>query len=184
MKSTEKKEERIQRVDMHEFFLTKINDAMKENRYIEASWLIYSCLENRYFRTVEKIKSQCAYSKGNCKKKDNRLALSTKVKCIQRLSNLGCECFSISFSDELFEKTKKWIKKRNILMHNLLQLDYYENMDKEFEKISNEGLQILNDTYASCTKFREKFYDEKYTFVFPKEAMEACYCNSDNKKKK
>ncbi len=69
MESTENMESRLQRVDMHDFFLNKIDVAMKEKRYIEASWLIYSCLENRYFRTVEKVKNQCMYSDGKCKKK-------------------------------------------------------------------------------------------------------------------
>lgn len=68
MKSTEKYEDREKRVDMHNFFISKIDDAMKNKRYIEASWLIYSCFENRYFRTVEKIKEQCKYSGGKCKK--------------------------------------------------------------------------------------------------------------------
>ncbi len=71
VKSTEKKEERLKRVDMHDFFLKKIHDAIDNERYIEASWLIYSCFENRYFRTVEKIKAQCKYSKGKCKKTSN-----------------------------------------------------------------------------------------------------------------
>lgn len=55
MKSTEQKGERLKRVDMHNFFMEKIDDAMKNKRFIEASWLIYSCFEKRYFRTVEKI---------------------------------------------------------------------------------------------------------------------------------
>lgn len=179
MESTENMATRLKRVDMHEFFLNKIVCAMEEKRYIEASWLIYSCLENRYFRTIEKIKSQCIYSKGKCKKPKNELALRTKVTCIQRLFESNCECFRISFSDDLFEKTKKWIKKRNNLMHNLLQLDYYENMDKEFENISIEGLEILRVTYVACTRFRERFYDRDYTFIFPSEAMEKCSCNNN-----
>ena len=40
MKSIEKMEERLERVDMHDFFLQKIEKAMKEEKYIEASWLI------------------------------------------------------------------------------------------------------------------------------------------------
>lgn len=46
--------------------MEKIDDAMKKKRFIEASWLIYSCFEDRYFRTVEKIKGQRKYSGGKC----------------------------------------------------------------------------------------------------------------------
>lgn len=177
MNSTEKIEDRKKRVDMHNFFIAKIDDAMENKRYIEASWLIYSCLENRYFRTIEKIKSQCKYSGGKCKKSSNALALRTKIVCVQRLANdTTCECFFNNFPDELFEKTKKWVKARNNLMHNLLQLEYYENMETEFEEIAFNGKALLDQTYTSCTRFREEFYTDGYTFVFPESAMERCSC--------
>lgn len=73
MKSTEKFEGREKRVDMHNFFIGKIEDAMKGKRYIEASWLIYSCFENRYFRTVDlerlkRSKSNVGIAEENVKK--------------------------------------------------------------------------------------------------------------------
>lgn len=183
MKSTEKKEERLRRVDMHDFFLNRIDDALSNKRYIEASWLIYSCFENRYFRTVEKIKRDCKYSQRKCKKGTNELALRTKVRCIQRLANENCVCFSNAFPDSLFTDTIDWIKERNSMMHNLLKLEEYQNMDKQFEKNAKEGYKLLKRTYNACTEFRKIYYDENYTFVFPENAMEKCSCKPhDNKK--
>lgn len=177
MKSTEKYEEREKRVDMHNFFIAKIDDAMKSKRYIEASWLIYSCFENRYFRTVEKIKGQCKYSGGKCKKASNELALRTKITCIQRLANeVECICFSKNFPNDLLEQTKKWVKDRNKLMHNLLQLECYENLDAEFKKSATTGKALLEQTYNCCTKFRADYYAEGYSFEFPISAMEGCSC--------
>lgn len=176
MQSTEKFEERKKRVDMHNFFIAKIDDAMKNKRYIEASWLIYSCFENRYFRTVEKVKGQCKYSGKKCKKASNELALKTKINCIQRLVEGNCSCFSNNFPYELLEQTKKWVKNRNDLMHNLLQLKYYENMDSEFEKIATEGKKLLDETYICCTNFRADYYADGYSFQFPTSAMERCPC--------
>lgn len=177
MKSTEKYDDRVKRVDMHNFFIKKIDDAMENERYIEASWLIYSCFENRYFRTVEKIKEQCKYSGKKCKNASNELALRTKINCIQRIANDStCTCFSKNFPDELLKQTKKWVKDRNQLMHNLLQLDYYENMDSEFEKSATIGKKLLERTYACCTNFRKDFYTEGYTFEFPVSAMDGCSC--------
>ena len=70
MKSTEELSKRLKRVDMHDYFLNRIALAMKNNNYIEASWLIYSCLENRYFRTLMKYRENCKYcrSKSKCNK--------------------------------------------------------------------------------------------------------------------
>ena len=181
MKSTEQKEERLKRVDMHKFFIDKIEDAIKNARYIEASWLIYSCFENRYFRTVAKIKDQCKYSGGKCKKASNELALCTKINCIERIvKDSTCTCFANNFSIELLESTKKWVKDRNKLMHDLLQLEYYEDMDKLFEEIAVRGKELLLKTYGCCTAFRKDFYEEGYVFTFPVGAMESCSCKPRN----
>lgn len=178
MKSTEQKEDRLKRVDMHNFFMEKIDDAMKSKRFIEATWLIYSCFENRFFRTVEKIKSQCKYSGGKCKKASNDLALSTKINCIERLAkDNSCTCFSNNFPVQLLEDTKRWVKDRNTLMHNLLRLEYYESMDAKFEACAIRGQELLQQTYDCCTKFRKDYYTEGYVFTFPASAMEPCLCN-------
>ena len=181
MQSTEQKGERLKRVDMHNFFMEKIDDAMKSKRFIEATWLIYSCFENRYFRTIEKIKSQCKYSGRKCKKASNELALSTKISCIKRLSeDSSCTCFSNNFPAQLLDDTKLWVKERNRLIHNLLQLEYYENMDAEFEECAIKGQALLQRTYDCCTRFRKDFYTEGYVFAFPASAMEGCSCKPRN----
>lgn len=176
MISAEEKEQRIQRVDMHDFFLKRIENAIHSEQYIEASWLIYSCFENRYFRTVEKIKNYCKYSTRKCKKSGNELALRTKVKCIQRLAEADCSCIRDNFTDELFEKTLRWIKARNKLMHNLLTLEEYEEMDDKFKQSAEEGIILLKQTYNACTGFRASFFDANYDFQFPECCMEKCSC--------
>lgn len=179
MKSTEGMSERLKRVDMHDYFLNRINLAMKKGNYIEASWLIYACLENRYFRTIMKYRESCKYchSKGKCnRKRKNELALKTKISCVERLYHAGVSCISDAFDQDIFQQTKKWVKERNDLMHDLLSLEYYENTDERFKKSAEEGLCLLNKTYESCTKFRELFYADGYQFVMPEDAAEKCPC--------
>lgn len=178
MKSIEKMEERLERVDMHDFFLQKIEKAMKEEKYIEASWLIYACIENRFFRTLQKYKEYCKYCKGKCRKNKNELAISTKIACIKRLVEANVTCMSESFSIELLEKTRLWIKNRNNMMHDLLSLESYQNMDEGFKELATNGQDILNDLYSACTIFRSKFFANDYNFVFPNEAMEGCSCKA------
>lgn len=176
MQSTEKMEERLERVDMHEFFLNKINEAITNERYIEASWLIYSCMENRFFRTLQKYKKQCKYCSGKCKKNKNELAISTKIACVKRLKENNVTCISDSFTSELLENIRLWVKKRNNMMHDLLSLETYQDMDECFKNSSIEGKALLDQLYSACTTFREKFFAEGYVFVFPEEAMEGCSC--------
>lgn len=56
MKSTESIESRKKRVEMHDYFLNRIDESINNKHYIEATWLIYSCFENRYFRTLLKYR--------------------------------------------------------------------------------------------------------------------------------
>lgn len=112
MKSTENIEQRMLRVDMHEYFLNRIAEAIERENYIEASWLIYSCFENRYFRTVQKYREYCKYcrSKSKCnKKQSNDLALATKIKCVKRLFDSNVSCINNAFRYELFKETLDWI---------------------------------------------------------------------------
>lgn len=179
MESTEELSERLKRVDMHDYFRTRIKTAMNSGNYIEANWLIYACFENRYFRTVQKYRLECKYcrSKSKCNKKEkNGLALLTKVGCVQRLFDAGVTCITGAFNQELFEETTKWVKKRNDMMHDLLSLEYYENTDALFKESAEKGLNLLNKTYECCTKFRALFFAEDYKFVMPDEAAEKCPC--------
>lgn len=180
MKSTEAKEIRLQRVSMHDFFINRIDEAISEGKDIEASWLIYSCFENRYFRTVEKVKKFCTNNSKKCRHSSNQLALRTKIRCVQRLVECNVPCFKNAFPPELLVSTLQWVKRRNQLMHDLLQLEHYENMDATFHESVIEGKKLLDQTYACCTKFRKEFYDGDYEFVFPVDAMEKCSCKSNN----
>jgi hypothetical protein len=186
MESKESFDERLKRVDMHDYFLDKIDNAMKSGNYITASWLIYSCLENRYFRILLKFRDKCKYnrSKSKCDHSNkNTLALCTKIHCVQRLHENNVECIKQNFRFDLFNETTDWVKSRNELMHNLLALEEYTLTDEKFKQNAESGLKLLKETYESCTKFRKHFYEESYIFEFPSEAMEKCPCKPSKPKK-
>lgn len=179
MKSTETLESRLKRVDMHDYFLNRIKVSMENGNYIEASWLIYSCFENRYYRIIEKVREKCKYcrSKSKCNKKGkNELALATKIKCVQRLYAEKTPCIFVAFREEIFKETLTWIDERNALMHELLALEFYENTDERFKLSAEKGAMLLAETYKGCTEFRKHFYDEEYQFIFPETAMDGCSC--------
>lgn len=179
MKSNEPMESRLKCVDMHNFFLDRIDVAMKNENYIEASWLIYSCFENRFFRTLQKYKKYCKYCrrKSKCNNKEkNELALATKIKCVRRLHDNKVRCISEAFRYELYKEILDWVDERNGLMHELLSLEFYENTDEMFKKSAENGKKLLDETYKCCTTFRRLFYAEDYDFKFPEEAMEGCPC--------
>lgn len=184
MQSTEPMQVRLDMVTMHKFLDDKIHAAMDAGYYLEASWLIYSCMENRFFRVLDKFKRQCEYctKTSKCRKGSNQLALSTKVACVDRLRGAGVSCIANAFDQELLKSVKGWAKQRNTLMHNLLSLEHYEeHFNQDFELLATEGIPILAELYEACSVFRKLFFKEDYVFQFPKECMDACACNSKNR---
>lgn len=185
MKQNESLELRYEMATMHDFFLNKINESIEGKLYFEASWLIYSCLENRFFRVLDKYKRECKYCTkgGKCRKGSNQLALSTKVSCVERLYKENVSCISDSFSGDIFDEVRVWVKSRNRLMHNLLSLEHYEDhFDNDFKELALSGKTIVEDVYDACTKFRGAFFQPDYKFVFPEFCMEECSCKSHQKK--
>lgn len=185
MKQNESLELRCEMATMHDFFLSKIDESIEGELYFEASWLIYSCLENRFFRVLDKYKRECRYCRkgGKCRKGSNQLAISTKIGCVERLYKAGVGCISNSFLSEIFGEVKTWVKSRNNLMHNLLSLEHYEDhFDNDFKELALSGKRIVEDVYEACTKFREAFFQPDYKFVFPESCMEECPCKSHQKK--
>lgn len=179
MEQKESFETRCEMATMHDFFLNKINESIENELYFEAAWLIYSCLENRFFRVLDKFKRKCKYciSGGKCRKSNNQLAISTKVNCVERLHDAGVECISDSFSSDIFNEVRAWIKLRNQLMHNLLSLEHYEDhFDRDFKELAMNGKRIVEDVYEACTKFRAEYFRSDYVFEFPESCMEQCPC--------
>lgn len=179
MNQIETYETRLKMATMHDFFLGKIEHAVKEEEHFEACWLIYACLENRFFRILDKYKRNCKYciKGGKCRKGSNQLALSTKIACVERLFNANVECISKSFDQSIFDETRQWVKKRNCLMHNLLALgEYKDHFTNDFKELSKEGVALLERVYNACTEYRRIFFSDGYVFEFPEECMEACIC--------
>lgn len=145
---------------MHDFFLSKINESIEEGLYFEATWLICSCPENRFFRVLDKYKRECKYchKRGKCRKGSNQLALSSKVSCVERLCKENVSCISDSFPGKIFGEVRAWIKLRNRLMHNLLSSEHYEDdFDNDFKELALSGKIIVKDVFDACTQFREAF---------------------------
>lgn len=184
MESTEPMDARLKMVEMHAFFLEKIDRSINEDNFFEASWLIYSCMENRFFRVLDKYKRGCKYcvKGGKCRKGSNQLAISTKIACVERLASAHVPAVYDSFDAELIQGVRGWVKRRNNLMHDLLALDSYEEkFDNEFRSLAVDGQAVLNRLYKACERFRAEFYADGYQFVFPEECMEGCSCKPKRK---
>lgn len=170
MKAKDSIEDLTRMVKMHDNVLERLDKAIKEKRSIEACWLCYACFESRINRTIEKVSEKCD---GRYCHQNNRVGIQTKIDCLKRLLHqkyLGMDNFDIN----LFGQIKAWCKKRNTLVHALITLNNYQNIDEKFLNLAKEGLPIVISLYEQTTKFRNNYYAAEEIPAFPQEANDKC----------
>lgn len=145
---------RKEMVKMHDEYLKRLDEAINNNRYIEASWLCYAIIEQRVSRLILKNLKNC---KKNKRTKDNTASIKVRLNCIINLikknyNNLG------QLDIELFQKIKKWCELRNDLTHDLVSLDKYKCYDDEFKKLASDGYNLIKELYKESSKYRNLWY--------------------------
>ena len=154
MEAKESIEERLKMAQMHDDVIERIDSAIKSTKSIEACWLCYACFESRVTRTLEKLSANC--SKKSCLR-NSRVGIVTKIECLKRLSVLNYADAGL-MDESLLDDIKKWCKKRNELVHNLVSLNNYNNMDEKFLNLAKQGKPLVDKLYHQITQFREDYY--------------------------
>lgn len=73
---------RKEMVKMHDEYLEKLDEAMANEKYIEASWLCYAIFEQRITRILEKVVSACPKKENE---KNKFATISVRLECIKHL---------------------------------------------------------------------------------------------------
>ena len=142
---------RREMVKMHDEYLAKLNEAMINAKYIEATWLCYAIFEQRIIRILEKVISSCPKKE----KIDNKpSSISVRLSCIINLIEKEYDVFS-ELDKSVFCGIQKWCKKRNELTHGLISLDHYQNFELEFKRLAEEGQNLVLPLYDASKIIRE-----------------------------
>ena len=152
MKPSEPYEVRLEMAEMHDTFLTNLNQAMKKKRYIEASWLCYAIFEQRTERLIRKHLIKCP--KGKRGKDEKPVGISTKLVCLKKLCKAKYGPYS-EFDKDLLTEISAWCKQRNELIHGLVSLEHYRKYDKEVEDLAISGAPLVGRLYKEAAKVRE-----------------------------
>lgn len=164
MKAKESYELRLEMAHMHDSFLERLEKAMEEEQFVEASWLCYAIFEQRIARIISKHVSKCP--KGRRGENEKPVGIATKILCLKKLSKLQYGPYQV-FDRELLNNIDKWCKNRNSLIHGLVSLDYYRKYDEEFKKLATTGVPLVHKLYQEATKVREWCRDENSFDKFP-----------------
>ena len=164
MKSKETYETRLEMAHMHDEFLERLDAAMKQHNYVEASWLCYAIFEQRITRIVEKHITKCPKQNRN----DNKyhVGIRTKITCLKKLSKVQYGAYA-NFDSKLLSEIAGWCKKRNTLMHGLVSLELYKKYDKEFKDLAESGTPMVKKLYEEASKVREWCRSDHKFGAFP-----------------
>lgn len=163
MKAAEPLSVRMEMVQMHDKYGQALDDAMKNGRYVEATWLCYAIFEQRINRLIEKHLHKCPKEP---KKKGKPAAISTRIKCIKKLIEKGYGGYG-QLDKKEFERIESWCDRRNKLTHGLVSLEKYQKYDREFKALAQQGYPLVKELYKEGKTFREWWYATDSLEVFP-----------------
>ena len=170
MEPKESLEIRQQMAEMHDAVLERINNAYKNNQYIEVCWLCYACFESRVNRILLKINSGCIKSK---RKSNRKVGITTKLNCYACLIKNEYPPLQ-NENRELINTVKGWCKERNNLINGLVTLEYYNDADKQFKSLAKRGKDLVNRMYLLGKDVREYYYSAEEIPLFPEDALNKC----------
>ena len=151
MNKKESLETRKKMAVMHDAMIDKLDMAMKKKRYVEASWICYAIFEQRITRMIMKHLSKCPRQNRSEKHKD--VGIRTRIDCIIKLTKQGYGAYAC-VDGSVFKKLKLWCKRRNDLVHALLDISRYKKYDMEFKKLAEDGYALVPKIYEEATKVR------------------------------
>jgi hypothetical protein len=163
---------RLQMARMHDSMVDKLEKAMELGEYVEASWLCYAIFEQRVTRIIQKHIHKCP--KQHRSSKSKTVGISTRLDCIVKLSKQGYGGYAL-IDYTVFSQIKKWCRRRNVLVHSLLDISSYKKYDTAFQELATEGYKLVPLVYEEATKIRN-WCNENHTF--PKFPEIKCSCKN------
>ena len=171
---------RKQMAKMHDDMQKKLSEAMEKNEYVEATWLCYAIFEQRVNRMIMKHIHKCP--KQNRPKNKAPVGINTKIVCIIKLIKCAYGAYGL-LDIKVFSDIKGWCKRRNALVHALLDINSYQKYDQMFEKLAIEGESLVYRVYKEATKLRdwcnEGNHFQKYPPITCKCEKWRCICEDD-----
>lgn len=126
--------------------------AIKNEFYLEASWILSSIMEKKLKNLLDKLENQkpgAGFSLEQCIKRVKFLHLTSK----HPLLTLH---YKISFIDEL----RNWKNQRNTIMKDMLEVHVSK---ARLERMALDGIRLLKEWNASNKKFKSGYITSDLT---------------------
>jgi hypothetical protein len=124
--------------------ISRVDVALENKFYLEASWIEYSIIEERLISIIKKVDER---NPGNGFKVD---------KCLKRLKYLinkeNHQLLKRHFTIDFLDEISKWKNKRNSTMHDLAKKHITE---QRVENLAREGKDLMRELNATIMRFKK-----------------------------
>ena len=137
--------------------MKRLNKAMKQNFYLEAIFIEYSIMEDR-FESILRHAGEWEKMYQKAQKQKRHVSIDAKIKKISNLASKKKSLEEKYFSNELLESAKSWKNERNPLTHSLLKLDL---QTEDLKQIAIKGQSIVKTLRNKTTAYRRAMEKQK-----------------------
>lgn len=135
--------------DKYSDLMLKLKSSVEEKFYYESIFIIYSILEDR-------TESLLKHAHIDILKNNNqKLSLSEKLDKIRNCEPFKDEYIRKHLTNEMINQIYEWKNKRNLLIHNLINLEYCNYEIEELAKEGYEIIKILNNKSTLINKYND-----------------------------
>ena len=135
--------------DKYSDLMLKLKNSVEEKFYYESIFIIFAILEDR-------TESLLKHANINTLRNDNqKLSLSEKLDKIRNSGPFQDEYIKRHLTSTLIKQIYDWKNKRNLLMHNLINLEYCNYEIEELALDVYELIKLFNNKSTLVNKYND-----------------------------
>lgn len=143
----------ITKRDTYEQGIARIDQALHEGFWLEASWITYAMFEDRCDSLLEKSGGPVATNHPS-----GFVSINQKISELKKRSSSDQFLSQVSGLSELLDEVHDWKERRNPIMHSMVEMPRDWGMiNVDTKGLAKDGRKILGRFAAAAMKVRKKF---------------------------
>ena len=127
--------------------IARLDKALKESFFLEASWIEYSLFEDRTNSLLEKTGGLL---------QNPRASIEAKLKELEKRSKTDHGLSHISEFPDILDEVRTWKDSRNPLMHQMVDVPKdWEDIDSDAKVLAENGRRLLGRYSSAAMKLRK-----------------------------
>lgn len=133
--------------------IAKIDQALREQFYLEASWIEYAMFEDRCDSMLEKSGGKPALNNGR-----HFISINRKICELRSRGRTHPFLISVTDFDALLQELHDWKERRNPIMHSLVEVPKsWSDINNETKLLAEDGRKLLGRVAAAAMSVRKKY---------------------------